>query len=62
MKCAVLRFGGSTCDRDGVHVLSEKGNLLAMMSHTERASEKIPGSVDGITLFDSMIGFIERKD
>ena len=42
-------------------VLSEQGNVLAMMPHPERASENILGSVDGKPVFDSMIGFIERK-
>jgi phosphoribosylformylglycinamidine synthase len=42
-------------------VLSEQGNVLAMMPHPERASEPILGSVDGKPVFDSMIRFIERK-
>jgi phosphoribosylformylglycinamidine synthase len=43
-------------------VLSEKGNVLAMMPHPERASEIILGSDDGKKLFDSMVRHIERKN
>lgn len=42
-------------------VLSEQGNVLAMMPHPERASENILGSVDGKPVFDSMIRFIGHK-
>ncbi|MCX6685037.1 MAG: phosphoribosylformylglycinamidine synthase I [Methanoregula sp.] len=42
-------------------VLSEQGNVLAMMPHPERASEDVLGSCDGKTIFDSMIHHIERK-
>jgi len=43
-------------------VLSEKGNVLAMMPHPERASEIILGSDDGKKLFESMVRHIEMKD
>ncbi|MCJ7638761.1 MAG: phosphoribosylformylglycinamidine synthase I, partial [Euryarchaeota archaeon] len=33
-------------------------NVLAMMPHPERASEKLLGSVDGNTVFESMIRYI----
>jgi len=39
-------------------VLSEKGNVLAMMPHPERASEAALGSVEGKPVFDSMIRYI----
>ncbi|WP_421908867.1 phosphoribosylformylglycinamidine synthase subunit PurQ [Methanolacinia petrolearia] len=40
-------------------ILGEKGNVLAMMPHPERASEEILGSTDGKKIFDSMISYIE---
>lgn len=42
-------------------LLSEKGNVLAMMPHPERASEGVLGSTDGKKIFDSMIQHIERN-
>ena len=42
-------------------VLSENGNVLAMMPHPERASEGILGSVEGKPVFDSMIRYIGDK-
>lgn len=42
-------------------LLSEKGNVLAMMPHPERASEGVLGSTDGKKIFDSMIRHIERN-
>lgn len=41
-------------------VLSEAGNVLAMMPHPERASEPVLGSVDGVKIFNSMIRHIEE--
>jgi phosphoribosylformylglycinamidine synthase I len=41
-------------------VLNDAGNVLAMMPHPERASEKILGSDDGKKVFLSMIAYIER--
>ena len=41
-------------------VLSEAGNVLAMMPHPERASERALGSEDGIKIFKSMIAHIEE--
>jgi phosphoribosylformylglycinamidine synthase len=42
-------------------LLSNKGNVLAMMPHPERASEDVLGSTDGKKIFDSMIRHIERN-
>jgi len=41
-------------------VLSEAGNVLAMMPHPERASEHVLGSEDGVKIFNSMIAHIEE--
>ncbi len=41
-------------------VLSEAGNVLAMMPHPERASESVLGSEDGVKIFNSMIAYIEE--
>ncbi|HOI58591.1 MULTISPECIES: phosphoribosylformylglycinamidine synthase I [unclassified Methanoculleus] len=49
---------GSTKNITGV--LSEAGNVLAMMPHPERASEAVLGSVDGIKIFKSMMTYIEQ--
>jgi len=43
-------------------VISREGNVLAMMPHPERASEKILGSEDGKKVFLSMIAHIEAAD
>lgn len=42
-------------------VIGEKGNVLAMMPHPERASEEILGSADGRKIFDSMISYLESQ-
>ncbi|MCL7415666.1 MAG: phosphoribosylformylglycinamidine synthase I [ANME-2 cluster archaeon] len=39
-------------------ILNEKGNILGMMPHPERASEEILGSRDGKKIFDSMMEYI----
>ncbi len=36
-------------------IINEKGNVLGMMPHPERASEEILGGTDGATLFQSII-------
>jgi phosphoribosylformylglycinamidine synthase len=41
-------------------VLNERKNILLMMPHPERASEKILGSDDGRRVFESMIAHVER--
>lgn len=43
---------GSVGDIAGI--VSEKGNVLGLMPHPERASEKILGGVDGLKLFQSI--------
>ncbi|HDQ08047.1 MAG TPA: phosphoribosylformylglycinamidine synthase I [Methanoculleus sp.] len=42
-------------------VLGDKGNVLVMMPHPERAAEQILGSADGRRLFASMISHIENQ-
>jgi phosphoribosylformylglycinamidine synthase I len=42
-------------------VLNEKKNVLLMMPHPERASERILGSEDGKKIFTSMIAHVEKK-
>ncbi len=44
---------GSVADIAGI--TNKKGNVLGMMPHPERAVEKLLGSDDGITLFESII-------
>ncbi|MEA1944168.1 MAG: phosphoribosylformylglycinamidine synthase I [Euryarchaeota archaeon] len=41
-------------------IVSEKGNVLGMMPHPERASESVLGSDDGLRVFESMVGYAER--
>lgn len=36
-------------------IINEKGNILGMMPHPERAAEKILGSNDGLKIFQSII-------
>ena len=47
-------FNGSLNDIAGI--TNERGNVLGMMPHPERAMEKILGSDDGIRFFKSVIG------
>jgi len=42
-------------------VLGGDGNVLVMMPHPERASEKVLGSDDGLRLFESMIAHCEAQ-
>ncbi|HRD02270.1 MAG TPA: phosphoribosylformylglycinamidine synthase subunit PurQ [Candidatus Saccharicenans sp.] len=42
-------------------VVNEQGNVLGMMPHPERASEKILGSADGQVIFQSIIDYLEKK-
>ena len=44
---------GSTASIAGV--CNEKGNVMGLMPHPERASEDLMGSSDGLTIFTSMI-------
>jgi phosphoribosylformylglycinamidine (FGAM) synthase-like amidotransferase family enzyme len=36
-------------------IVSDRGNVLGMMPHPERAVEKVLGSSDGLALFESML-------
>ena len=42
-------------------ILGEKGNVLMMMPHPERAAEAVLGSEDGKKIFDSMIAYVEKQ-
>ena len=44
---------GSVGDIAGI--LNEKGNVLGMMPHPERAVEKLLGSDDGLKMFQSIV-------
>jgi phosphoribosylformylglycinamidine synthase len=41
-------------------ICNEKRNVLGMMPHPERASEKILGSEDGKYIFQSIVSFFEK--
>ncbi|NTU76861.1 MAG: phosphoribosylformylglycinamidine synthase subunit PurQ [Alphaproteobacteria bacterium] len=41
--------------RDIAGIVNEKGNVLGMMPHPERAAEELHGSTDGATLFESLV-------
>jgi phosphoribosylformylglycinamidine synthase I len=41
-------------------VRNERGNVLGLMPHPERASERVLGGVDGRVLFESLILSLER--
>jgi phosphoribosylformylglycinamidine synthase len=46
--------------RDNIAAVSNlEKNVLAMMPHPERASEKLLGSVDGNVIFESMISYMD---
>ncbi|MDI6846224.1 MAG: phosphoribosylformylglycinamidine synthase subunit PurQ [Candidatus Saccharicenans sp.] len=42
-------------------IVNRKGNVMGMMPHPERASEKILGSEDGKIIFQSIINYLEKK-
>ena len=42
-------------------LINREGNILGMMPHPERASEKILGSEDGKVIFNSIINYLEKK-
>lgn len=47
--------------RDNIAAVSNlEKNVLAMMPHPERASEKLLGSVDGNVIFESMISYMNK--
>jgi phosphoribosylformylglycinamidine synthase len=45
---------GSAHDIAGI--INERGNVLGLMPHPERACEPVHGSTDGATVFDSLVG------
>ncbi|HCY55846.1 MAG TPA: phosphoribosylformylglycinamidine synthase subunit PurQ [Oceanicaulis sp.] len=53
-----FRYGeavnGSSCQIAGV--LNEKGNVLGMMPHPERAVDPVHGGTDGLGVFESLLG------
>ncbi|GLB47455.1 phosphoribosylformylglycinamidine synthase subunit PurQ [Philodulcilactobacillus myokoensis] len=50
---------GSVDDIAGI--VNRKGNVLGMMPHPERATEKILGGQDGLTLFQSILNSIKVR-
>lgn len=48
---------GSVGDIAGI--INEKGNVLGLMPHPERASERVLGSEDGLKLFQSILKVME---
>ena len=42
-------------------IINKKGNVLGMMPHPERASEKILGSEDGRFIFDSILNYLKNR-
>jgi phosphoribosylformylglycinamidine synthase len=44
--------------RDIAGIVNERGNVLGMMPHPERAVEPIVGSGDGLALFESIVGAV----
>jgi phosphoribosylformylglycinamidine synthase len=47
--------------RDIAGIVNAKGNVLGMMPHPERASEKVLGSVDGLGVFSSLRTLVETR-
>jgi len=43
-------------------VLNREMNVMVMMPHPERASEKVLGSEDGLRIFKSMISYCDKKE
>jgi len=42
-------------------IINEKGNVLGMMPHPERYSDKILGCDDGLVIFKSIVNYINSK-
>jgi len=42
-------------------IMNKKGNVLGMMPHPERACEPLLGSSDGNIIWESIIGYIQRR-
>ncbi len=51
---------GSVADIAGI--INEKGNVLGMMPHPERACEEILGGVDGLRLFESSVVSLQSSE
>jgi phosphoribosylformylglycinamidine synthase I len=47
--------------RDIAGILNERGNVLGMMPHPERAAESLLGSADGLQLFVNVAALIGRE-
>jgi phosphoribosylformylglycinamidine synthase len=41
-------------------IINERGNVLGMMPHPERAAEALLGSADGLPLFQSLLRYLEK--
>jgi phosphoribosylformylglycinamidine synthase I len=42
-------------------ILNEGRNVLGMMPHPDRSSERLLGSADGFKIFESLVGALERR-
>jgi phosphoribosylformylglycinamidine synthase subunit PurQ / glutaminase len=42
-------------------ICNKRGNVAGLMPHPERAGEKILGSADGLIIFKSVLGYLEKK-
>ncbi|RKZ31695.1 phosphoribosylformylglycinamidine synthase I [bacterium] len=42
-------------------LINERGNVVGMMPHPERASEEVLGSTDGMVIFKSILRYVEEK-
>jgi len=50
---------GSTANIAGI--LNERGNVMGMMPHPERAMESLLGSTDGVPLFESLVASLAGR-
>jgi phosphoribosylformylglycinamidine synthase len=39
-------------------IVNERGNVLGLMPHPERAAESVVGSADGVALFESVLAYV----
>jgi phosphoribosylformylglycinamidine (FGAM) synthase-like amidotransferase family enzyme len=39
-------------------IINERGNVLGLMPHPERAAEAVVGSADGVALFESVLAHV----
>ena len=42
-------------------ITNKKGNVLGMMPHPERSSERMLGSVDGFFIFKSIVEWLKKS-